>query len=251
MLTGDAKCKCKLQKWRKSSFSLARNPCSAGKKLSHSGLGIARSSSRRSRSKGGTSRKSFSQVCIVQQRDLHRTTPALCSFVFPVCHTCIFATFFRWYFPVLPARPLFPALYPSPPEALEPEVQHLRIAERGAHSLHFTRLDATFGRRGAKNKEMLKMSFFYSFCLERNPFVAFHQTYCYIWLLAGKNTFWIFLSFLYHCCIDFSADFLYFCCIDFPASHFTGDLMRHLADGKGSSLANHKKISGCSLERLS
>ena len=31
MLTGGAKCKCKLQKWRKSCFSFARNPRSTGK----------------------------------------------------------------------------------------------------------------------------------------------------------------------------------------------------------------------------
>ena len=151
MLTGGANCKCKLQKWRKSSFSLARNPCSAGKKLSHSGLGIARRSRRSSRSKGGTSRKSFSQVCIVQQQDLHCTTPALCSFVFPVCHTCIFATHFFADISLFCRRGLyFPLYIPLPPEALEPEVQHLRIAERGTHLLHFTRLDATFGQWGVE-----------------------------------------------------------------------------------------------------
>lgn len=190
-------CKVQMQtsKWRKSSFSLARNPCSAGKKLSHSGLGIAR---RRSRSKGGTS-------------------PALCSFVFPACHTCIFATFFRWYFPVLPARPLFPALYPAPPEALEPEVQHLRIAERGAHLLHFTRLDATFGRWGAKVKEMLRCwrwVFFVSFCLQRNPFVVFHQTYCYIWLLAEKKIH-LFFHFYIIAALTFQPTFCIFAALTF------------------------------------
>ena len=122
--------------------------CRKEEKLSYSGLGIARSSN------DGTSRKSFFQVCIVQQ-DLQ---PASCSLVFlhlPQLYFCpIFASDISLF---CPALPLFPLLYPSPPEALGQEVQHLGVAECQTHLLHFARLDATFG------------------------IWTFHQTWCYIW----------------------------------------------------------------------
>ena len=135
-----AKCKCKLQKLRKSCFSLTRNCGSRSKrrKLCHSGFRIAQNRGWKGGDGAASSKAEhlveafpkfasmFNHNCCPQQQCC-----AFCVLSWQKIH-------FPWIFPCFGGSFYSHFYFPSP-WRFRPEVQHLRIG-RQSHLLHFARL---------------------------------------------------------------------------------------------------------------